>query len=236
MDYISSGFLKNKLLNETDNAGAVQAVYNYGNDLISMYKAGANSYYHYDGLGTVKQMANSSGAVTASLTYDAFGNLVTYTGGITSTYGFTGEQQFNEVDSLVFLRARYYNVSVGRFISRDPILAPIQTVNYRMWLLPYMISQPQILNPYVYVQNNPIINIDPTGMICCNWGSMGRCIGSLLGIANPGGKSLVGFGLLACRTCLMSPGLHNPVCYACAGAVIVVGGVLAGCAISNCSL
>ncbi|MEN6383988.1 MAG: hypothetical protein ABFD79_02190, partial [Phycisphaerales bacterium] len=65
-----------QVLMETDNAGAVQAVYTYGNDLISMYRSGANSYYHYDGLGTTRQMTNSSGAVVASYTYDGFGNSV----------------------------------------------------------------------------------------------------------------------------------------------------------------
>lgn len=44
---------------ETDGVGNPQAVYTYGNDLISMNRSGANAYYHYDGLGSVRQLAKA---------------------------------------------------------------------------------------------------------------------------------------------------------------------------------
>ncbi|MEN6386927.1 MAG: RHS repeat-associated core domain-containing protein [Phycisphaerales bacterium] len=69
-----------------------------------------------------------------------------------NTYGFTGEQQFNEVDSLVYLWARYYSPSVGRFISQDP--------------LGYFDS----MNMYCYVLNNPINLFDPYGLSLTNIG------------------------------------------------------------------
>ncbi len=134
-----------QVLMETDNAGTVQATYNYGNDLISMNRANANSYYHYDGLGTVRLMTDDLCLVTNSYTYDAFGNSVSSVSSVANTYGFTGEQQFAETDNLVFLRARYYQPSYGRFTSKDPI-------GYRGGL-----------NLYGYVMNNPIIRIDPSG-------------------------------------------------------------------------
>ena len=101
-------------------------VYNYGRGLISMKRAGANSYYHYDGLGSARQLTNSSEEVVAAYIYDGFGNLVAIFGpSFNNTYGFTGEQQFNEPDGMVFLRARYYQPSIGRFISRDLISEPM---------------------------------------------------------------------------------------------------------------
>ncbi|MEN6383986.1 MAG: RHS repeat-associated core domain-containing protein [Phycisphaerales bacterium] len=154
-----------QVLMETDNAGAVQAVYTYGNDLISMYKAGANSYYHYDGLGSVRQMTNSAGAVVKSYTYDGYGNVVASSGTVANTYGFTGEQQYAEADNLVFLRARYYNVSVGRFLTPDPLgvlvdgrrnnpFAPFDRFFYNK-------------NLYEYVKNNPTNHTDPFGLLTC---------------------------------------------------------------------
>lgn len=85
---------------ETDNAGTVQAVYTYGNDLIAMNRAGANSYYHYDGLGSTRQLTNSAGSVTVTYMYDGFGNLIDSTGTSDNAYGFTGEQQFGECGRL----------------------------------------------------------------------------------------------------------------------------------------
>jgi RHS repeat-associated protein len=113
---------------ETNSTGTVQAVYNYGNGLISMKRAGANTYYNYDGLGSTRQLTNSGGSVAVSYTYDSIGNLIASSGSSANPYGFTGQQQFGEADSLVFLRARYYDPKIGRFISRDPMLSLVWCV------------------------------------------------------------------------------------------------------------
>jgi RHS repeat-associated protein len=123
-----------------------------------MKRADANSYYLYDGLGSTRQLTNSSGAVTDSYVYDSFGNKIAGTGTSANPYGFTGEQQFNEADSLVFLRARYYKPSIGRFINRDPI-------KYKGGL-----------NLYVYARNNPVTKVDPLGTSCAeNWACKTLC-------------------------------------------------------------
>jgi RHS repeat-associated protein len=97
----------------------------------------------------------------------ALGNLIDSTGTSDNTYGFTGEQQFEEADYLVFLRARYYDPRVGRFISREPLLSldyyairGMDLQKFREW---QKIVKPGWLNPYVYCLNNPVNLVDPTG-------------------------------------------------------------------------
>ena len=136
-----------QVLMETNEAGEVQASYTYGNDLISAHNwtLSTDHYYFYDGLGSVRQLTDDTETVVAEYTYDAFGNVIASSGTTTNTYGFTGEQQFGEADNLVFLRARYYDSSIGRFISRDPI---------GYW---------GGINIYGYCRNNPVNFMDPRG-------------------------------------------------------------------------
>jgi RHS repeat-associated protein len=63
-------------------------------------------------------------------------------------FTFAGEQVDDELE-LVFLRARYYDPQVGRFIGRDKHSAPYQTS--------------QVINRYIYTVNNPAILVDPSG-------------------------------------------------------------------------
>ena len=68
----------------------------------------------------------------------------------TEKYTFTG--QFIEADiGLYYFGARWYDASLGRFISEDPIKGSMTS------------SQSQ--NPYVYCMNNPLRYIDPSGMM-----------------------------------------------------------------------
>jgi len=57
--------------------------------------------------------------------------------------------------------------ALGRFLSRDPILAPVQLQGTVGWLLPYLNldESPQALHPYLYVKNNPVNSADPLGLL-----------------------------------------------------------------------
>jgi RHS repeat-associated protein len=89
-----------------------------GNELLAQTRSGTTSYYLDDGQGNVRLLTNSSGAVTDSYTYDAFGNTQSSTGSTGNAYRYTS-QQFDSLTGLYDLRARYYDSSTGRFSSRD---------------------------------------------------------------------------------------------------------------------
>lgn len=111
------------------------------NPLVQQSGAG-EKYFHVDGLGSVVILTNRGGAVQASRNYDAWGGPLMSNGGLFS-FGYTGRED----SSLMYYRARYYDVSTERFISRDPI------------------GLSGGLNPYSYVGNNPVNFKDPTGLV-----------------------------------------------------------------------
>jgi RHS repeat-associated protein len=123
------------------------AIYLYGLDIIAEQQT-EMLYYMHDGLGSVRQLLDSAGNVETSYAYDPFG--VPLAGGdVYNPYRYTGEACDEEVE-LLYLRARYYQPEVGRFITKDPS--------------PGDLLRPLSLNAWVYAANNPVNLADPTGL------------------------------------------------------------------------
>ncbi|MBC7250155.1 MAG: PKD domain-containing protein [Anaerolineae bacterium] len=133
--------------------GGEATTYLYGLDLLAE-ETTAWAWHLNDGLGSVRQLADDAGQVTLAQGYTPFGVLLWYEGSAASAYGYTGEQE-DASTGLVFLRARYYDPRTGRFISKDPF--------------PGYVREPQTLNLYVYVTNNPLGHVDPAGLQGEDW-------------------------------------------------------------------
>ena len=134
------------------NAGLTQVLsdgtntYLYGNGRISQH-ATQTEYFLGDALGSVRQLADPAGVATLTQSYAPYGEVTTSTGTSQSSYGFTNE--FTDLNGLVYLRARYYAPTDGRFISRDT------------WNGDY--NRPLSLNRWGYVEGNPVNLVDPSG-------------------------------------------------------------------------
>jgi RHS repeat-associated protein len=137
---------------ETDSSGNIIAYYVYGLGLISKITPTNQSYfYHFDGVGSTIGMSDSLGTMVNKYAYDAFGKVLNQEETIPNPFKYVGQfGVMDEENGLFYMRARYYDPEVGRFISKDPI-----------GLLGG-------LNMYAYVQNNPINYIDPWGLIRYN--------------------------------------------------------------------
>jgi len=119
-----------------------------GTDLLSQPPSGATSYYLQDAQGSTRTLTDASGNVTDTYAYTAFGETLSHSGASVNPYRYTG-QQFDALTGLYYLRARYYDPALGRFLSRDPA-EPLLTA-------------PHELNRYVYVADNPLNAADPSG-------------------------------------------------------------------------
>lgn len=72
-----------------------------------------------DHQGTIRDVSDNTGDTTGRhVVFDAFGNVTS--GTLTSRFSYTG-QEYDPDTGLYYYNARWYNPSVGRFISKDPI-------------------------------------------------------------------------------------------------------------------
>jgi RHS repeat-associated protein len=108
---------------------------------------GTTSYALDDALGSVRGLTDSSGVLTGSTDYDAFGAIRSQTGA-SLPLGYTGELT-DPTTGFLDLRARDLDPSLGRFLSRDTV-SPNAPGS-------------QAYNPYAYVANNPTTWVDPSG-------------------------------------------------------------------------
>jgi RHS repeat-associated protein len=139
-----------QVVDELQN-GVVSRAYSYGLSLISqrlMANGQGLSFYGYDGHGSVRFLTDSTGAVTDTYNYDAFGNLLSQTGTTPNNYLFAGEQ-FDPVLGIYYNRARYYDQRAGRFWSMD--------TNEPFG------GDPRELHKYLYASADPVNRIDPSG-------------------------------------------------------------------------
>jgi RHS repeat-associated protein len=106
---------------------------------------GTISYLNTDSLGSVRGTVSSTGSLTASTSYDAWGNPQA-TGGLTATTPFGYVGAYTDPTGLLYLINRYYNPATGQFLSLDPAVSASQ-------------------EPYGYAGGDPVTNTDPTGLL-----------------------------------------------------------------------
>lgn len=153
--------------------------YIYGKGLMAMVTSAGQVYtYHYNATGSTVAMTDASSNIVNKYAYDPFGNILGKEETVQPNQPFTFVGQFGvmtETDGLYYMRARYYDAKVGRFISEDPIGFGGGDVNLM-----------------AYVGNNPVNFSDPSGLLAFPWHfgitfvaamNSGRGFGESLGLA-----------------------------------------------------
>ncbi|WP_198524665.1 RHS repeat-associated core domain-containing protein [Paenibacillus phocaensis] len=144
-----------KLIAEANvNGGTPSVTYTYLYDLSGRLwsrvdqATGEVQYYQLNGHGDVVGLTDNQGNQLNTYTYDIWGNPETEEETVPNVFRYSGEYWDNTTD-LQYLRARWYDPNAGRFVSKDPYEGSI--------------DNPQSLNRYSYVANNPLIYTDPSG-------------------------------------------------------------------------
>jgi RHS repeat-associated protein len=138
----------NKYYEKNLTTGEVTTYYYLGGQQIAMRKGATLTYTHQDHLSGTSMTSNASGASTGTIKYFAFGECRNSTDTSGTDKLFTGQRL--DTTGLYYYNARYYDPTIGRFISADTAV--------------HSIANPQSLNRYSYVINNPLKYSDPNGL------------------------------------------------------------------------
>ena len=138
-----------EILTEFDGESAPVKRYLRGIGLSHVQTRDNEAYhaYHQDEQGSTAYITGQNSAIENCYQYDAFGNLLEQKEEVSNRILYTG-QQYDQETGQYYLRARYYNPVVGRFLQED---------TYRG----------DGLNLYAYCANNPVVYYDPSGQQKC---------------------------------------------------------------------
>ncbi len=123
-----------------------------GLDELFMDSGNGGESYLRDALNSTLALTSSSAGITGQVSYDPYGN-TTSSGSASSLFEFAGRESDTALvpypgGALYYMRGRYYDPQIARFISRDPI------------------GIAGGLNLYAYAGDDPVDSSDPTGQGC----------------------------------------------------------------------
>ena len=122
----------------------------FNGSLLAEYKNATTYFVHKDHLGSTRLLTATDKSIFGSMDFYPFGEQAS--GGSGTTHKFTGKERDSE-SGLDNFGIRYDSSSFGRFMTPDPSGLSFADA-----------SNPQSLNLYAYVQNNPLAFVDPDGL------------------------------------------------------------------------
>ena len=168
-------------------------------------------------------MTDASGNVQTRYSFDAWGkrrdvSWTAYLAGVPAlwqtaltTRGYTGHEQLDEV-GLIHMNGRVYDPQLGRFLSADPFVQDASNL--------------QALNPYSYVQNNPLSFTDPTGHFLSGlFKAIGHFFSSIFRAIEHAIKAILSSSIVRAVMQIAACAFGGPIgCMAAAGGLTLAGG------------
>ena len=189
------------------------------------YKASATAtpvmYYYVTNLqGDVVNILDASGNIKASYTYNAWGEILSATGDMADINPLRYRGYYFDSDTgLYYLKARYYDPQLCRFINADGLLSTTDVIG---------------TNLFAYCLNDPISMADETGNLpfFAITAAIGAVVGAVVGgvvAAKSGGNVWAGIGIGAVAGALIGTGVGMATGAALAGSITATtGAVVAG--------
>ncbi|MGN0463440.1 MAG: RHS repeat-associated core domain-containing protein [Acutalibacteraceae bacterium] len=133
---------------QTDGENDIYFFYDRNNELVGFKYSGNNYFYVKNAMGDITDIADSSGAVVASYSYDPWGKVTSVSGSnlaIANLNPFRYRSYYYDDDiGMYYLQSRYYDPEVGRFINCDDV----NYIGYAETINSY--------NAFAYCENDPV--------------------------------------------------------------------------------
>lgn len=149
VNYVLDG---SRILSETKGSSTIYYTYDHDGTLISMNYNGNEYFYITNMQGDVVELVDINGNTVVEYRYDAWGNIIYQTPNQTigNINPFRYRSNYYDIETgWYYLQSRYYNPSIGRFISADGLVGEIGDI--------------QSQNMYAYCANNPVMLVDNDG-------------------------------------------------------------------------
>jgi RHS repeat-associated protein len=150
------------------NAGSYSLV-SLGGRYFVVYTGSETDFIHINNLGSTTTWTSHSGAELEDILFYPWGDLWRSQG--SGGYNFAGMPYYDTTTNTSFTTSRVYSPNLGRWLSPDPLGGDV--------------TNPQSLNRYPYVMNNPTTLTDPLGLQGCPPGTTsigtGQCAGQAVG-------------------------------------------------------
>ena len=155
-EYLTAG---GSVLSEKKNGVWQHYLYDGSGQLMAIRYKGADYYYIRDGLMCITGLVDANGGAVVNYRYDSWGKLISITGSMADTLGKDNPYRYkgyyyDDETGMYYLKSRYYQPEICRFISADDEDVLIDTH-----------ANLSNKNLYLYCDNNPIIKVDEEGQI-----------------------------------------------------------------------
>ena len=150
-EYLTAG---GSILAEKKNGKWQQYLYDGSGQLMAIRYKGADYYYIRDGLMCITGLVDADGGAVVNYRYDSWGKLISITGSMAGTFGKDNPYRYkgyyyDDETGMYYLKSRYYQPEICRFISADVYIATELNMNGS--------------NMYNYCKNNPVMLMDSDG-------------------------------------------------------------------------